>query len=103
MLFVTVTTSDLFSRPSVLTIIPSWAEQLWFTHPSEQPLFHRVSHIVTQLIKLSASVRFAEAANKLPHCTWSLLPTKHLMLGDVGDPSIFQVKLQDHQPASLTS
>ena len=72
MSFVTVTTSDLFSRPSGLTIIPSWAEQLWFTHPSEQPLFHRVSHIATQLIKLNDLVRFAEAANKLPHTALGL-------------------------------
>lgn len=44
---VTITTSDLFSRLLVLTIIPSWTEQLWFTHPSEEPLFHKVSHITT--------------------------------------------------------
>ena len=51
MLFVTVTTSDVPARPSVLIIISLWTKQLWFTHRSEEPLFHRVSQRVTQLIE----------------------------------------------------
>ena len=38
MLSVTVTTSDLPVRPSVLIIISLWTKQLRFTHPSEDPL-----------------------------------------------------------------
>lgn len=36
----------------------SWTEQLLFINPSEEPLFHRVSHIATQLIELYASGRY---------------------------------------------
>jgi hypothetical protein len=61
--FITVTAIDLFSRPSLLTIIPWWTEQLLFTNSSEEPLFHRLSHTVAQLTELNVLITFTEAAN----------------------------------------